>query len=461
MPRRYPRRARGRNGKTAPFALLAPPRLSILGRMGRRLASCAEAAALVRRRDTVASGYVTGQATGILTALGERTDLEDVTVHLGILARPYGFLTRPGVRVLSAFFGPIERMARAAGARVEFVAADFHGCEQLLLAARPRVVLAPTSPPDADGWLSFGLHAGATVRAFRDAARDPGRLAVAEANARMPSCLGLPEHGDHRIHVDEVDAWVAHDELPATLPTAPPSAVERAIAAHVVPLVGDGATLQFGIGGTPEEVARLLADGPHGDFGVHTEMFSDGLMLLQRAGKVTNARKGLWDGVGVTTFALGSAELYAWLDDNPAVRFLPVSATNDVAAIRRLHRFVSVNGALAVDLHGQVAADHVGGRQYSGIGGHETFVTGAREAPGGTSVLCLKSTATVGGTRISTIVPHLGERAVATTPRHQVQWVVTEHGAHNLFGLGDRERAAALVELAHPDFRDELRAALA
>jgi len=427
--------------------------------MGRRLASCADAAALVRPRDTVASGFVTGQATGILTALGERTDLEDVTVHVGILARPYGFLQAPGVRVLSGFFGPIERLARQMGGRVEYVAADFHGLEQLLLAARPRVVLAPTSMPDADGWMSFGLYAGASVRAFREAARDPARIAVAEANPRMPRCLGLPEHGDHRIHVGEVDAWVEHDEAPTTLPTAPPSPAEVAIARQVLALIPAGATLQFGIGAIPDEVARLLADGPHGDFGIHTEMFSDGLMALQRAGRVSNARKGLWDGVGVATFALGSTELYAWLDGNPAVRFLPVSATNDVAAIRRLSRFVSVNGALAVDLHGQVAADHVGARQYSGVGGHETFVMGAREAPGGASILCVQSTATVHGTRVSTIVPHLGDGALATTPRHQVQWVVTEHGARNLFGLGDRERAAALIALAHPDFRDALRAA--
>src|SRR6185369_14630750 len=165
----------------------------------------------------------------------------------------------------------------------------------------------------------------------------------------------------------------------------------------------------------PDEVAKRLAAGPLGDFGVHTEMISDGVMALHRAGKVTN-RKGLYDGVSVGTFALGSGALYRWLDRNPDVRMLPVSATNDPALLRSLRSFVSVNGCLAVDLLGQVAADNVDGRQYSGIGGAESFVMGAAEAPGGKSVLCLKSTVTVAGVRRSTIVRSFGAPAVVTTP---------------------------------------------
>jgi acyl-CoA hydrolase len=179
-------------------------------------------------------------------------------------------------------------------------------------------------------------------------------------------------------------------------------------------------------------------------------------MALHRAGKVTNRDKGLYDGVTVATFALGGADLYAWLDGNPDVRMLPVSATNDPALIRRLRRFVSVNGALSIDLRGQVAADHIGGRQYSGVGGAEAFVVGASEAPGGKSLLCLKSTATVQGQHISTIVPKLGADACVTTPRHHVQWVVTEHGAADVSALSDVERVRALIALAHPDFRAEL-----
>ncbi len=422
---------------------------------GRQL-DVAAAAALVRPRDTLTTGFVSGQAAGILHALGAREDLEDVTLYTGILVEPYPFLQRRGVRVASAFFGPIERMARAMGARVEFLAADFHGLERLALRLRPRVVLAVTSPPDAAGWLSFGAHAGATYRPFVEAARDPERLAIAEVNPHMPRVAGLPEHGDHRVHVSEVDAWVDSPRELIALPPEAPSPQAIAIAQRAVELIEERATLQFGIGAVPDEIASLLAAGPLGDFGVHSEMISDGIMALHRAGKVTNRHKGLHDGISVATFAFGGSALYAWLDGNPDVRMLPVSATNEPAEMRRLRRFVSVNTALAVDLLGQVAADHVGGKQYSGVGGAESFVMGASEAPGGKSLLCLASTAEVHGQRISTIVPRIGVDMCVTTPRHHVQWVVTEHGAADLSALTDVERARALIALAHPDFRAEL-----
>jgi acyl-CoA hydrolase len=304
--------------------------------------------------------------------------------------------------------------------------------------------------------MTFGLHAGATFRVFQDAARDPERLALVEVNPRMPRIEGLAELGGNRVHVSEVDGLIEHEtELPAS-PAVEPAPEELAIARHVAGLVDDGAVLQFGIGGVPDEVARLLASGARGGFAIHTELIGDGVMHLHQAGKVAN-RKPLYDGVTVATFALGSAALYAWLDGNPAVRMLPVSATNEPALLQRLEGLVSVNGALAVDLAGQVVADHVGGRQYSGVGGHESFVTGASEAPGGRSFVCLESTATVGGARISRIVPGLPPGSTVTTPRHHVQYVVTEYGAVDLSMLGDRARARTLIELAHPDFRDGLR----
>jgi acyl-CoA hydrolase len=267
----------------------------------------------------------------------------------------------------------------------------------------------------------------------------------------------LPELGGNRIHVSEVDAWVEYASEPVALPSEPSTPEDEAIARNVADHIGDGATLQFGIGPVPNEIARILARGALGEFGIHTEMISDGVMELHRAGKIAN-RKGLYDGFTIGTFALGSAELYRWLDGNPEVRILPVSAVNDPALLRRLERFVSVNAALAIDLRGQVAADHIRGAQYSGIGGHESFVMGATEARGGKSFLCLKSTVLQGEKqkRISTIVPRLPETMTVTTPRHHVQWVVTEHGAVDLSLLTDRQRAGALLELAHPSFRDEL-----
>src|SRR5205823_1123767 len=300
---------------------------------------------------------------GLREAIGARPDLEYLTIVSGLLVRPYAFLGNPAVRLVSGFFGPVERAARQGGARVQYLPLDFHGLERLGLRAKPRVVLAVTSPPDCDGWLSFGLSAAASYRPFLEAARDPERLALAEVNAHMPRVDGLPEFGRNRVHLSEVDGWVEHAEELVALPAEQPSPEDAAIARQVAELVDDGSTLQFG----------------------------------------------------------------------------------------------SVNGALAIDLSGQVAADHVGGRQYSGVGGHEAFVMGASEAPGGRSIVCLKSTATVRGERISTIVPALPAGTLVTTPRHHVQWVVTEHGAVDLSALGDVDRARALVEVAHPDFREGLR----
>ncbi|HLK11009.1 MAG TPA: acetyl-CoA hydrolase/transferase C-terminal domain-containing protein [Candidatus Binatia bacterium] len=419
----------------------------------------AEAAALVRSGDTVVCGFANGQPIGLLEAIGERQDLEGITVLTGLLVHAYGFLRHPGVRLVSWFFGPIERTAREMGGRVEYLPCDFHGFERLSLRLEPRVVLALTTPPDADGWLNFGISAGASYRPFLEAARDPDRLALAEVNPRMPRIGGLAEFGDNRVHVSEVDGWVLRDEPLVTLPAEETAARDSAIAERVMDLIDEGATLQFGIGAIPGEIARRVAASPIGDLGVHSEMISDGVMQLHLAGKVTN-RKGLYDGVSVGTFALGSLDLYRWLDGNPGVRMLPVSAVNDPALHRRLRRFVSINGALAVDLAGQVAADRLGTRQYSGVGGHEAFVTGASEAPGGKSIVCLGSTATVAGRRVSTIVAALPAGTSVTTPRHHVQWVVTEYGAVDLSALPDVERARALVDLAHPDFREDLRAAV-
>jgi acyl-CoA hydrolase len=417
------------------------------------------AARLVRPRDSLLCGFVAGQPVGILEALGARTDLEDIVLNTGLLQRPFTLLQNPAVRVVSGFFGPVERMARVAGARVSYLPADFSGLERLALRLRPRIVLAVTSPADADGWLSFGAHAGASYRAFLEAARDPERLAIAEVNTRMPRVAGIPELGGNRVHVSEVDAWVEHDEELVTIPDEPPSPEDLAIAHHVCERILPEAILQFGIGAIPNEIARILAEQPGGAFGIHTEMISDGVMNLHQAGKVTN-RKPVYDGFTVATFALGSERLYRWLDGNPAVRILPVTDVNGPAVLCRLPRLTSINGALAIDLAGQVAADSIAGRQYSGTGGHESFVSGAGSAPEGRSFLCLESTAKVGGARVSTIVPALDEGTRVTTPRHHVQYVVTEHGAVDLSVLTDVERPAALIELAHPDFRDTLRAAL-
>jgi acyl-CoA hydrolase len=429
-------------------------------RLASKLRSPAEAAALVRPRDTLAIPLGPGQPPAFLHALGERDDWQELVVGGALLTGPYRLFTRRGVRLVSAFFGPVERGLARAGHDVRFVVSDFRRIAGLLERMRPRVMATLATPPDARGRLSLSLHAGASVAELHRCGRDPERLLLVETNAKLPRTRGLGPDHDHELSLDEVDVIVENDAEPFVLPHQEPDAVERAIAAHVAGFVADGSTLQTGIGGVPNAVAEILAEGPGGDYGIHTEMFTDGCMRLHRAGKVTN-RKGIYDGFSVATFAAGTRDLYDWLDGQDAVRFLPVHLVNEPGIVARNRRMVSINGALSIDLAGQVAADAIAGRQHSGIGGHEDFTSGAAFSVGGHSLVCLPSTASIAGQRISRIVAAFPAGAIVTTPRHQIDVVVTEHGAARLAGLTVGERAHALVAVAHPDFRDELAEAAA
>lgn len=421
-----------------------------------KLRPVAEAVRLIAPRDTLAAPIATGQPAAFLAALGDRADWEDLIIFTGLLIEPYPVIQRDGVRLISGFYGPIERMLRSAGGRVDYLPADFLGWERYARRAKPRVLVSALSPMDERGYFSFGLHSGASFNAFMEAARDPQRLAIGEVNAEMPYVLGLGRFGGHRIHISEIDCVVESDRSVFCLPDIPISDTDRAIAAHVESLVQDGATLQFGIGGVPNMVATRLAEGAKGDFGIHTEMIVDGVMRLHQAGKVTN-HKGVHDGFSIGTFAAGSRDLYQWMSHNPQVRLLPVGQVNDPAIIRQNRRMTSINGALAVDVAGQIMADTIGPRQYSGVGGHELFVVGAHESADGRSIICLHSTATVNGEAVSSIVPALAVGTRVSTARHHVQYIVTEHGIADVGMLTDRERLEALVAVAHPDFRQWLR----
>ena len=423
-----------------------------------RLRSADDAAKLVRDRDEIYLPLAPAQPAGLLAALARRERFDDLHVLCALLQERFPLLEHPGVRVTSQFFGHVERDLVRNGVAIDHLTSDFHGLELIARRTRPRVVATTVSPPDEDGFLSFGVHAGATIVPFLEAARDPERVAIAEVNARMPRTRGLPELGSHHVHCSEVDAIVEHDAELFELSGKFRGDADARIAEHASELVRDGATLQFGIGGIPNAIARILADGPRGGFGIHTEMLVDGVKLLHDAGKIEN-RKGVYDGFSVCTFALGSRALYDWAEREQSLRFLPVSATNLPSIIGRNRDMISVNAAIMIDLSGQVVADTVAGRQHSGVGGHESFVTGAREADGGTSILCLHATANVHGERRSRIVAELPPGSIVTTPRHQVQWVATENGIANLFGVSRRERAERLIALADPDHRDELRAA--
>lgn len=415
-----------------------------------------EAVATIGSRDTLAVPLGPGVPGGFLHALGERDDFEQLEVFGALLPDLYQLFMRPGVHYRSGFFGPAERFLRDAGASVDFVPADFRRFEPVLHHLRPRVMATAAAMP-VDGWVSLSVHAGATVDELHAAGADPDRLLVVECSPHFPRTFGLEEH-THRLHVDEIDVLVESDRRPLDLADAAPTPVEAAIAEHAMRFMSDGCTLQTGIGGIPSQVAKLLADGPFGDLGVHSEMFTTGLMHLHRAGKVTNRKGGAFDGVSVTTFAAGVPELYEWLHENDAVRFLPVRVVNSPELIAQNRHMVTVNGAIAVDLAGQVIADTINGTQFSGVGGHEDFVSGPGLSADGRSLICLPSSTTVNGQLVSRILPSLPAGSVVSTPRHQVDVVITEHGVAELAGRTIRERATALAAIGHPDLRDELLA---
>lgn len=420
--------------------------------------SPAEAADLIRSDDDLAVPLGPGQPSTFLHALGERESFDGLTVFSALLVDLFPLFARPGVRLLSGFYGPAERALAAAGHDIHFIPADFRRFSAISRQLAPRVMATNATLPDADGRLSLSLHAGATVDELHRCGADPKRLLIVEANPALPRTLGLPPEHTHSLHVDEVDVIVEGDRPITTLDDGEASDIEQAIAEHVQPYVTDGSTLQTGIGGIPNAVVSLLAKGSGGDYGIHSEMFTTGLMHLHQAGKVTN-RKGLYDGISVATFALGSLELYEWLDGQEEVRFLPVEAINTPSIVARNRDMVSINGALQVDLAGQVVADTRGGEQFSGIGGHEDFVSGASFAEHGRSLLCMPSTAGRDEARVSRISALLAPGTMVTTPRHQVDVIITEYGAAELRGQTTEGRRERLIAIAHPDFRDELRKA--
>lgn len=422
----------------------------------RRFGTVEAAVEAVRPVDTFAVGLGPGIPGELLHRLGDRDDFTGLEVFGALLTDLYALFTKPGVHLRSGFYGPAERFLRDSGANLEFVPADFRGFESILRTLNARVMATTASVPDAEGYVSLSLHAGATVDELHRCGADPDRLLIVEVSPHFPRTSGLPPEHTHRLHFDEIDIIYECDRMPFVLEDAEVTDVEKAIAANVTAFIPEGATLQTGIGGVPSMVARTLAEGPGGDYGIHSEMFTTGLMHLHRAGKVTNRGKGVYEGMSITTFAAGTAELYEWLDGNEEVRFLPVAVVNSPEGIAANRNMVTINGGMMIDLSGQVVADSVQGKQFSGVGGHEDFVSGPGLGFDDRSLICLPSTATVGGTMVSRIVAQLPLGSIVSTPRHHVDVVVTEHGVAELRGKTIRERVEALAQIAHPDFRDEL-----
>jgi len=418
--------------------------------------SVSEAVALVRPVDSIGFGLGPANPDTFLTALGARDDWQDLQVGGALCLNYYEVFTKPGVSYRCGFFGPAERLLHDGGFHVELVPGGFRQMGPILARFAPRVMVAQGAPPDEAGNVNLSLHVGGTRDELLRAGRDPDRLLIIEANSNLPRTKSLPPAYDNTIPLEVVDVLIETDATPFALADPPTEEVDAAIARYALSYVREGSTLQTGIGAIPNIVASELAKGQMGGFGIHSEMFTTGLMRLHQAGKVTNEAKGIFDGVSVTTFALGTGELYQWLDGNAEVAFLPVDTVNDPTIISKNANLVSINGALSVDLYGQVIADSIDGRQISGVGGHEDFVAGAELHLDAHSLICLRSTAVRQGEAVSRIAGLPPEGSVVSTPRHHTGVVVTEYGAAELTGLTVRERAHQLADIAHPDFRKEL-----
>lgn len=414
----------------------------------RKLISIETAVGMVRSDTSIGVSMAASEPPGLLSALGSRRDeVENVRVFSALLLGDYSFFLDPTMRghflLESWFYGPSERKAHELGT-VSLIPS--HGRDwgwRKALYDPPDVFWGTACPMDRHGYFSLSLGVG-----YEKALIETARTVVLEINPNLPRT-----YGDTHVHISQISHVVEHECPLLEVPPAEPSAAEQAIGRYVADLVEDGATIQLGIGGIPNAVTACLVDKR--DLGVHTEMFTDGMVDLVRAGAITGRRKTIWKDKMVGNFAMGTGKLYDFINDNLAVEFQQGRVTNDPRIIGRNHKMVSVNTALQVDLTGQVVSESIGHLQYSGTGGQMDTCIGSQMSPGGKSIIALRSTAR-GGT-VSTIVAQLPPGAKVTLTRSDVDYVVTEYGVAHLKARSIRDRVRALVSIAHPEFREELR----
>lgn len=411
-----------------------------------RLFPAGEAASRIEPGNRVYLGGGAGVPQVLVRAMVDQSHLRDVEVvhmlHFG--PAPY---VEPAhaerFRHNALFIGHNVRSAVQAG-RADFTPIFLSEIPALFRSQTlpVDVALVQVSPPDEHGFCSFGVEVGCTKPAA-----DAARLVIAEVNRQMPRTLG-----DSFMHVRDIDIFVEVDYPIPEAPQGGASPVHQRIGEIIAQMIPDGATLQMGIGSIPDAVLANLYG--HKDLGIHTELFSDGVVDLVEEGIITGARKSLHPGKLVAGFLFGSRRLYDFIADNPFVEMHPTDYVNDPFIIARNERMISINSAIEVDLTGQVAADAIGPKFYSGVGGQVDFVRGAGRSKGGKAIIALPSTAKGGA--LSRIVPTLKQGAGVTTSRNDVRYVVTEHGIADLYGKSIRQRAQALIAIADPAFRDEL-----
>ena len=382
----------------------------------------------------------------LLAALIERArSLHDVEISQVLTIGNLGCVTpemEGHLRVNSMFVSEDVRDAVNSG-RADFTPVFLSEIPKLYRTRLPLdVALVHVSPPDEHGFCSFGIEVGVTKTAAEVA-----KIVIAEVNPKMPRTLG-----DSFIHVSKLTHIVEVDYDLPDIRMGEPNDVQTAIARHIAALIEDGSTLQTGIGGIPDAVLGFLEDKRN--LGVHTELFSDGIISLVEQGVVNNEAKSLHPGKIIAGFVLGTRRLYDFIHDNPIIELHPTEYVNDPFRIAQNDRMVSINSAIEVDLTGQVCADSLGHVFYSGVGGQLDFIRGAARSKGGKPIIALPATAR--GDTLSRIVPELKAGAGVVTTRNDVHYVVTEYGVADLYGRTIAQRVRALIEIAHPRFREEL-----
>ena len=409
--------------------------------------SAEEAVRRIQSGDRVVVAHATGEPSYILDAMVANADQYENVEIVHMVAMGKAEYCKPeydrNFHHNSFFLGATTRAAAAEG-RADFTPVFFSEIPSVLEEIlHPNVAMIQVSPPDEHGYVSLGVSVD-----YTKTAAEVADLVIAQVNKQMPRTLG-----DAFLHVTQLDCIVETD-LPV-IELAPPKIrdVERGIGKNVAQLIRDGDTLQLGIGAIPDAVLLFLKE--KNDLGIHSEMFSDGVVELVEAGNITNQKKTLHRGKSVATFLMGTRRLYDYVDNNPAVAMYPVQYVNDPYVIAQNDNLVSINSCVQIDIMGQVVSTSAGLRQISGVGGQIDFVRGANMSKGGRAIMAMPST--TGKGKVSKIVPFLDPGSAVTTTRNDVNYVITEYGIAQLRGKTLRQRAEALIEIAHPDFRDALR----
>jgi len=412
----------------------------------KKIMSAETALKQVKDGDRVVVGHACGEPPALLDALVARaSELKNVEIVHMVAMGPAKY-AQPGMegsfRHNSLFVGATTRKAVSEG-RALHTPCFFSEIPRLFSRRilPVDVTLMQVTTPDADGFCSLGVSVDYTLASARS-----DRVTIVQMNRHMPRTLG------EKIHLDEIDCIVEKDEPIIELKPPAIGDKEKAIGENVAKLIEDGSTLQLGIGAIPDAVLLFLKDKK--DLGIHSEMFSDGVVALAEAGVFTNRKKTINTGKYIVTFLMGTRKLYDFIDNNPDVMMRTVDYTNDPFIIGQHEKMISINSAVQIDLMGQVNAEMIGRNQFSGVGGQVDFVRGASRSMGGKSIIALPSTAS--GGKVSRIVCELDRGSAVTTSRNDVHFIVTEYGAAELRGKSIRDRARALIAIAHPEFRDSL-----